>query len=133
MATSKPRITITMTDHQYEVVTSLASIRGVSRSSVVTEMLEAALPALERTHTLLEALEKAKKGDYLEDFVQSLERAEATLAPMLAAALEQIDMPLAVEPPPSNTGVTPSDTSDSSTPKKGSKRPPRAASRGDRS
>ncbi len=133
MPTAKPRITVTLTEHQYDVLTRLSSVRGASRSSIMVDLLDASLPVLERTFTLLEALEKARKGDYLEDFVASLDKAEETLAPLLAAALDQMDLPLSAEPPPSNTGVTPSDSPVSSAPKKGSKRPSRAASRGDRS
>ena len=131
MATSKPRITVTLTEHQYEVLSRLAAARGSSRSSIMGDLLEASLPVLERTFTLLEALEAARKGDYLEDFAASMDKAEATLAPMLASVLEQMEMPLAVGPPPSNTGVTPSQTESDSAGRKGRKAPSRKASKGD--
>lgn len=130
MATSKPRITISVTPDQYALLGRLSSLKGGAKATIVTDVLEAAMPALERTADLLEALEQARRGDYLEDFVSSLNKAEATLAPLVAAALDQMNLPLAAEPPPSNTGVTPSDTSASSAPARGSKRPPRKASKG---
>lgn len=128
MPTAKPRITVTLTEQQYDVLSRLAAVRGASRSSIIVDLLDASLPVLERTFKLLEALEAARKGDYLEDFVASLDKAEATLAPLLASALDQLDLPLGAEPPPSNTGVTSPTVQSSKTTAKGAKAPSRAAS-----
>lgn len=134
MATNKPRITVSLTPEQYALLGRLSALKGGAKSAIITDLLEAATPALERTVDLLEALERAKRGDYLEDFVASLDKAEATLAPLLATALAQLDAPMGVEPPPSNTGVTPSDSPVSTRPGKGRKSPSGAASRrGERS
>lgn len=134
MPTHKPRLTVTLTEHQYDVLTRLSSVRGSSRSSIIVDLLDASLPVLERTFALLEAFEAARKGDYLEDFVASMDKAEATLAPLLASALEQMDLPLSAQPPPSNTGVTSPTIHTSKTPAKGTKAPSRAgSSRGKRS
>jgi len=129
MATAKPRLTITLEPDQHAIVSEVASLRGVSKSSVVTEMLGASVPALERVATLLRALKSAQEGGYVGEFQRNLEQAEKTLAPLLAAALEQMDLPMAVEPPPSNTGVTPSDTGSTSKVGEGLKRPRHGASR----
>ncbi len=106
MATKKPRMTITIEPEHHAVVAEVARLRGVSKSTVVTEMLGASIPALERVSKLLEALEAARSGGYVEDFKASLDEAEKTLAPILSAALEQLDIS-ASQPPHSNTGVTP--------------------------
>lgn len=108
MATTKPRLTITLEPSHHAVVSELAALRGVSKSTVVTEMLGASIPALERVTKLLRALEEARSGGYVEEFAANLEEAERTLAPMLVAALEQIDLPLAKSQSPRtcNTGVT---------------------------
>lgn len=114
MATTKPRITISVTPEQYALLDRLSSLKGGAKSTIVTDVLEAAMPALERTADLLQALEQARRGDYLEDFVANLNKAEATLAPLIAAALDQLEMPLETSPSPRscNTGVTTSsDTS----------------------
>lgn len=108
MATTKPRLTITLEPSHYDVVTDVARLRGVSRSAVVTEMLGASIPALQRVSKLLEALQSAKDGGYVEDFGNRLEEAERTLAPLLASALQQLDLPATERPLSSNTGVTPS-------------------------
>lgn len=129
MATNKPRLTITLEPGHHEVVSDVAKLRGVSKSTIVTEMLGASIPALERVAKLLRALQAAQSGGYVEDFAKNLDEAEKTLAPLLAAALEQMDLPMPAEPPPSNTGVTPSDTGSTSGAGKGLKRPNHAASR----
>lgn len=131
MATTKPRITISLEPEQYALLQRLSSLKGGAKSTIITDVLGAAMPALQRTADLLEAMERAKRGDYLDDFVASLDKAEQSLAPLLAAALEQMSLPLAAEPPPSNTGVTPSQTRTSSAGRKGSKAPSRGASKGD--
>jgi uncharacterized protein (DUF1778 family) len=132
MPTAKPRITVTLTEHQYDVLTRLASARGASRSSIMVDLLDASLPVLERAFKLLEALEAARKGDYLEDFVASMDKAEATLAPLLASALEameeQMELPMSAKPPPSNTGVTSPTARPPKAPAKGAKAPSHAAS-----
>ena len=69
MATSKPRITISVTPEQYALLDRLSSLKGGAKSTIVTDVLEASVPALERAADLLQALEQARKGDYLEDFV----------------------------------------------------------------
>ena len=128
MATTKPRITVSLQPEQYALLERLASLKGGAKSTIITDVLGAAMPALQRTADLLEAMERAKRGDYLEDFVASLDKAERSLAPLLAAALEQMNLPLAVEPPPSNTGVTSPTVQSSRTAAKGAKAPSRAAS-----
>lgn len=118
MATTKPRLTITLEPSHHAVVSELAALRGISKSTVVTEMLGASVPALERVTKLLRALEAAKSGGYVDEFAANLEEAERTLAPMLAAALEQMDLPLAKSENPRscNTGVTPGTRSTSERP-----------------
>ncbi|GAA1316134.1 hypothetical protein GCM10009634_86940 [Saccharothrix xinjiangensis] len=115
MATSKPRLTITLEPSHHAVVSELAALRGVSKSTVVTEMLGASIPALERVTKLLRALESAKSGGYIDEFTANLEEAERTLAPMVLAALEQMDLPMekSINPRACNTGVTPSSNSSS--------------------
>lgn len=128
MATTKPRMSITLEPEHNAVVTELAQLRGVSKSTVVTEMLGASIPALERVVKLLRALQAAQSGGYVQDFARNLEEAEKTLAPLLAAALEQMELPMGERPLPSNTGVTPSDTGSTSDAGKGLERPRHKAS-----
>lgn len=124
MPTAKPRLSVTLEPGLYETISDIARIRGVSRSSVVSEYLDAAAPVLERTATILAAVEAKIKAAQsgldsdMDSYRHNLEEAEKALAPMLASALGTLD---GVEPPPSNTGVTPpssADTTETSTPLK---------------
>lgn len=56
MPTAKPRITITLTDHQHAVLSELAKLQKASMSSIVVELIDTTLPVLERlSHVLSDA------------------------------------------------------------------------------
>lgn len=116
MPTAKPRLSVTLQPQMYATVAEIASIRRVSMSSVVSEYLDAAAPVLERTATILAAVDAKMKAarsgmdSDMEAYRRNLEEAEKALAPMLASALGTLD---GIEPPPSNTGVTPPSSADS--------------------
>jgi hypothetical protein len=61
MPTLKPRITTTLTANTFEVIARMAKLQGVSRGSVVAELLESVGPVLARTVALLEAASDAPK------------------------------------------------------------------------
>lgn len=61
MPTVKPRITTTLTANTFEVIARMAKLQGVSRGSVVAELLESVGPVLARTVALLEAASDAPK------------------------------------------------------------------------
>ena len=48
MATTKPRITITLNDTSYAVLKAISECSGQPMSTFVTEMLDSARPTLER-------------------------------------------------------------------------------------
>lgn len=75
MATLKPRITITLSDEQHQVLHALAELQKVSMSSIVVDLLETAMPSLERLSTLLEIAEQAPKNvmDGLRTSLQNVE------------------------------------------------------------
>jgi len=131
MPTAKPRLSVTLEPGLYDTISEIARIRGVSRSSVIAEYLDTAAPVLQRTLTILRALDarlKAARSGLDADMSQyraHLEDAEKTLAPMLASALGTLE---GLEPPPSNTGVTPPSSVDSTERPTGSKAPSGAAS-----
>ena len=91
MATSKPRITITLEPRVYEVVARLSRANGESMSSIVTGFLEVAVPPMERMVVLMEqalaAPEEARAG-----LAASLAEAEKRILPDLVHAIGQADM-----------------------------------------
>lgn len=94
MPTSKPRITITLEPHAHEVLSRLSSASRQSMASIVTEILDTAIPSLERVVVVLEraatATEEVRAG-----VAAAVERAERELMPELLAAAGQSDLFLA--------------------------------------
>lgn len=122
MPTIKPRINLTVSQDTYDLLTELAVLQGASRASIVNDLLEASLPALERALTGLSALHERQR--LLEQEAADLARmdrdqmmlriddAERMLAPLLAESLGVFDKLVEdskrpTQPPHSNTGVTP--------------------------
>ena len=90
MATTKPRITITLQPHSYDVVRRLAAAGGETMSKIVGDMLDVAIPSLERVVVVLEQAagmsQEARAG-----MRASFERAEADIVPGLANLMLQRD------------------------------------------
>lgn len=91
MPTMKPRVQVTMTPHQFEIVRRLAKLQGRSRGAVVLDLLEAVEPVLERTVLLLERAAVAKAG-ISEGLKKSAEMAEADLLPQVQAVMGKLDL-----------------------------------------
>lgn len=49
MATSRPRITITLTERQYEVLRSIRDVGGQPMSQIVSDLLELFMPCFQNT------------------------------------------------------------------------------------
>ena len=144
MPTTKPRITITLTERQHAVLRSLSASSGQSMSAYVVEFLEMALPTLERMAVAMQAISKSKAAQ-IGQIRDQLDQAQAVFEPLAALAVAQSDLfwgriegaaqtGTTTEPatapgpaakrapsPPTNRGVTP-------TPRKAVKPKPRAAS-----
>lgn len=94
MPTAKPRITVTLEPHAYEVLSRLSAASDQSMASIVSEIFGTALPSLERVVVILERAASASK-EVRDGVAASVERAERDLMPMLLEALGQGDMFLA--------------------------------------
>ena len=122
MATLKPRITITLEPHAYEVVRRLSAAQGQSMSSLVTQFLDVATPQMERMVVLLERA-KAAPEKAREDLRQALARAEANVLPVLLDVIQEQDMflhevgaELEAEPAPRATAPAPRPRKKATTP-----------------
>lgn len=96
MSTSKPRITLTLEPHAYEVVRRLSAAGGASMSATITGFLDVALPAMERMVVVMEAA-KGMPEKTRAEMRESVDRAEAALLPVLTQVVEQADMFIAAE------------------------------------
>lgn len=91
MATSKPRITITLEPEQHEILRRLADLQGTSMSRIVTEFLGEVVPILANVVTTLEAAQRSS-SDARAKFVRTAETAEAELRPLAEFARNQFDL-----------------------------------------
>lgn len=123
MPTAKPRITITLTEHQHSVLSRLSVLQKASMSSIVVDLVDTTLPVLERLADVLDNAERAPK-QVLEELRKSAHIAEQDAAQAgfkMGALLEELlvvsaggasgergaphGVPPADEPPTSNRGV----------------------------
>ena len=96
MSTNKPRITLSLEPHVYEVLRRLSAAGGHSMSAIVTGFLDVALPPMERMVVVMEAAKAAPLQT--EDEVRSMVlRAEAKLLPTLERLIDQSDLFLGEE------------------------------------
>jgi len=91
MATQKPRITVTLEPHVYEVLTTLSELQGSPRARIISELLESVTPVFERTCYVLQMAQKAKSG-VNDDIRESLVRSEAKIQAMMDDAMGQFDI-----------------------------------------
>jgi uncharacterized protein (DUF1778 family) len=105
MATNKPRITITLSKHQHDVLRAISECGGQPMSTFVSEMLEAALPTLQRMAVTFQKVKQAQvqeRGKFLE----SMDR------PVVMNMVDQFDLFLnrmdeAAGGAPDGSGATP--------------------------
>ena len=91
MATTKPRITITLEPDQHDVLRRLADLQRTSMSKIVTEFLGEVTPILANVANALEAVQRAS-SDARAKFVRTAEVAEEELRPLAEFARNQFDM-----------------------------------------
>lgn len=105
MATSKPRITVTLDDDVHQLYRELADIQGCSMSSLVADLLRATVPVQQQVLAAMKtalSLQEGSRAEFLEKLQRAHQQASDTVAPMMAI-LGEFEGGL---PPHSNTGVT---------------------------
>jgi predicted transcriptional regulator len=91
MATTKPRITITMEQPDYDVVQRLAKLQGKPMSKVVTELISEIVPVLAKVADSL-AIAVNAHANVKQKMVQAAEQAEQDMQPVLEQAINQFDL-----------------------------------------
>lgn len=91
MATTKPRITVTLTKRQHEVISTIAELGGGSMSSFISDMLESALPTLERMAVTFQKVKQAQDQERGR-FLESMDRAQAAIEPVVMETIGQFDL-----------------------------------------
>lgn len=134
MATTKPRITVTLTKRQHEVLKMIADCGGNTMSGMLGEFIESAMPTFERMAATFQQIRDVNRKER-DRVLEALSDAQTALAPIALAATGQLDMflgkiedvagargaraasavpgvsaPAAAPGPRTNRGVTPSGT-----------------------
>ena len=91
MATTKPRITVTLTERQHEVLKIISDCGGQSMSSLLGELIEVSLPTFERMANTFQRLHQAKNYERAK-MIEAFDQAQAVLEPIAAEALDQFDL-----------------------------------------
>lgn len=91
MPTAKPRVQVTLNESSYATLSRIARAQGISRSAVLSELFEAAQPAMEKVADLLEAAKLAPK-DTLQRFRNALAVGEQSTLHAHHAQLGQMDL-----------------------------------------
>lgn len=91
MATTKPRITITLSDRQYAAIKAISDNSGQSMSAFLGALLEQSLPVLERMGETFRKI-KAAQDDHRARIVSELDLAQSAVEPIVAQALGQFDL-----------------------------------------
>jgi hypothetical protein len=76
---------------QYELLKQLALLQERSMGSIVSELFEQVHPVLERVAVVLQAAKRAQSSA-LDGLKKATEDAEAEIAPMVGAAMHQLDL-----------------------------------------
>jgi hypothetical protein len=91
MPTARPRIQVTVTESQYQLLKRLAKLQSRSMSAVLSELFDQIEPVYERVAVVLQAAVRAQ-ASMKEGMTQGMEQAEAELAPLVGAAMGQLDL-----------------------------------------
>jgi DNA-binding MarR family transcriptional regulator len=91
MATTKPRITVTLTESQHRVLRALSEYSGQSMSSYISEFLTAAEPTMERMAATFQRIRQAN-DQRRQQIVAQLEEAQAVFEPLAMSVIDQADL-----------------------------------------
>ncbi len=91
MPTAKPRLQVTVTPKQSDLLRRLSKLQKRSMAAVLAELLETIEPVLERVAVVLEAAVRAQSSA-LNGLRAATEQAQAEVEPMVMQALGQLDL-----------------------------------------
>lgn len=91
MPSNKPRLALTIPQHRYDLLERLARLQGVSKASVVMELMDQAWPVLERVCIAIEAVQRMQDG-VKPGFREACDKALAELEPHAQAVTDQFDL-----------------------------------------
>lgn len=94
MATTKPRITVTLTERQHEVLRTISDCGGQPMSRFISELLELSLPSLERMAATFQKIKRVHDSQR-NSIIEAIDDAQTALEPIALDAIGQLDLFLA--------------------------------------
>lgn len=94
MATTKPRITVTLTERQHEVLRTISDCVGQPMSRFISELLELSLPSLERMAATFQKIKRVHDSQR-NSILEAIDDAQTALEPIALDAIGQLDLFLA--------------------------------------
>lgn len=91
MPTINPRVTVTLKPEQFEVLSRLSAARGVSMSSIISELWDVSAPVMARIAHLLEEAKGAQQSAK-EGIREATEAALEIVAPQAAQVMVNFDL-----------------------------------------
>ena len=91
MATTKPRITVTLDQEEYELLKSWSHYAGVSCSAVLAELWKTTVPAFSRVLHLAQQAEQVKDSAK-QGLKQAAEDAEARFKPLYDETMANLSL-----------------------------------------
>lgn len=82
MATTKPRITITLTERQYAVLRKMSDSSGQPMSGFITDLIEAALPTMEKISGTFQQI-RSFQDDRKMKVLAAMDEAQAAFEPLI--------------------------------------------------
>jgi hypothetical protein len=91
MATSKPRITVTLDPHLHSLLASISDSSGQPMSGIVNEFLSASTPVLEKMANTFTAL-RSMRADQKAAVLAALDEGQDAMGSLVAQSLDQYDL-----------------------------------------
>lgn len=91
MTTKNPRITITLNPHHHKVLQSISTTTGQPMSAFVVEMLESAMPTIERMAVTFQKI-KSAQDETRSRYLETIDEAQSAIEPVVMQALGQFDL-----------------------------------------
>jgi hypothetical protein len=91
MATDKPRITISLTQDQYDIIKRLSGLQGVPMARVVTDLVAEVAPVLEKVVEALSIAARAQENVKV-NLRRVVDQAEEDFRPIVSQVLNQFDL-----------------------------------------
>lgn len=86
-----PRITITLSDQQHQLFQAVSKYSGKPMSTIITELLDAANPVLQRMATVFQRIHEQQQQERAR-ITNELQQAQDSLEPIAAQMLNQFDL-----------------------------------------